>query len=156
MIKKKYVYNPFNGGKHLDSVIPNLEMFPEPIDAWWDPTAGLPVNPEIGDRYGSDATANGWTIDYIYEWNGTEWMETSPEEGWLLWELFGMILWFFFSGGWGEVGSGSYWSIEDNQTGLTGDKSGSFDLTTTGVVTAGDTGNAFIAKSGTKVVYDGT
>jgi hypothetical protein len=131
MIKKKYVHNPFNS-QHLDAVTPPFEWLAEPIDAWWDPTAGLPADPEVGDRYGSDATANGWTIDHIYEWNGTEWMETEPEEGWLMWELFGMILWFFFSGGWGEVGYDSYWSLWNDQTGITGDKTGSFNLTTTG------------------------
>ena len=79
-----------------------------PIVEWYDPTGGLPVAPEIGDRYGADATAEGWTIDYIYEWDGDEWVETEPEEGWMIWVLFELLFYVFFSGGWMEVGEGSY------------------------------------------------
>jgi len=53
-----------------------------------------------------------------------------------LWDLWDMIFWAFFSGGWMEVGSDSYWTLYTDQTLITGDKSGSFDLTTTGTVTA--------------------
>ena len=127
-----------------------------PVDDWWDPTGGLPEDPEVGDRYLAEDTGSGWTADYIYEWDGEEWVEEIPIDGWMIWILFELIFYVFFSGGWMEVGYYSYWSLWDNQTGIEGNKSGSFDLTTTGVVTAGDTGNAFIAKSGTKVVYDGT
>jgi hypothetical protein len=79
-----------------------------PIIEWYDPTGGLPVDPEVGDRYGADATAYGWTIDYIYEWDGEEWVESAPEDGWMLWALLDLIFWVFFSGGWMEIGSGSY------------------------------------------------
>ena len=27
----------------------------------------------IGDRYIAKVTANGWTANYIYEWNGATW-----------------------------------------------------------------------------------
>lgn len=72
----------------------------EPVLDWHDPTAGLPVAPTVGDRYISEATANGWTQDYIYEWDGSAWVESVPEEGWAVWDLFSLILWMFFSGGW--------------------------------------------------------
>jgi hypothetical protein len=122
-------WKPVRGDENLwYKKTPTFDWLAPPIDDWWDPTAGLPVDPDVGDRYGSDATANGWTIDYIYEWTGEEWVETAPEEGWMMWELFDMILWFFFSGGWGEVGSGSYWTVDTAQTGLTGDKTGQFNL----------------------------
>jgi hypothetical protein len=114
-----------------------------PIIEWYDPTGGLPGDghdpledpPEVGDRYGSDGDGSGWYDGYIYEWDGEEWVESEPEEGWMIWDLLEMILWFFFSGGWEEVGYDSYWSMWDDQTGLTGDKTGSFDLTTTGTIT---------------------
>jgi len=107
-----------------------------PIIDWWDPTGGLPVDPDIGDRYGSDGTAEGWEDGYVYEWDGDSWIETEPDEGVFVWELVGLILWVFFSGGWMEEGSGSYWLLDDAQTGITGDKSGSFDIATTGDITA--------------------
>jgi hypothetical protein len=108
-----------------------------PIIEWYDPVAegGLPPTPSVGDRYGADVSGYGWTEGYIYEWDGDSWVESEPEEGWMLWDLLEMILWFFFSGGWEEVGYDSYWSMWDAQTGLTGNKSGSFDLTTTGIGT---------------------
>ena len=109
-----------------------------PIIEWWDPAGGLPEDPTVGDRYGSDGTAEGWAEGYIYEWDGDEWVETEPEEGFMLWDLLGLIFWIFFSGGWMEEGEYSYWSLENNQVGITGNKSGSFDLTTTGRGTFGD------------------
>lgn len=134
----------------------NFDWLIPPIIDWYDPVAegGLPVAPEIGDRYGADSTGYGWTIDYIYEWDGVEWVESAPEEGWMLWDLLGLIFWVFFSGGWMEVGSDSFWSITENQMGLTGDKSGSFDLTTTGnveadaLVTTGGTSSDFVKGDG--------
>ncbi len=47
----------------------------------YDPTGGLPGSPSEGDRYISTATANGWTTNYIYEYNGASWDETIPNEG---------------------------------------------------------------------------
>jgi hypothetical protein len=83
-----------------------------PIIEWYDPTSGLPVDPEVGDRYGADATANGWTVDYIYEWDGDSWVESAPEEGWMLWDLFGLIMWVFFSGGWMEIGEDTFLKLD--------------------------------------------
>ena len=42
----------------------------EPVLDWYDPTGGLPVAPDVGDRYIADNTANGWTEDY-YAWRST-------------------------------------------------------------------------------------
>ena len=85
-----------------------------PIESWWDISEGLPVDPEVGDRYGSDGTDEelGWYDGYIYEWDGEEWVESIPVEGWMVWALFDMVLWFFFSGGWAEVGSDSYLRLD--------------------------------------------
>lgn len=74
-------------------------MLPPIID-FYDPTGGLPVAPTVGDRYISDATANGWTIDYVYEWDGVSWVETPPEEGFTIWSLLDLIFFVFFTGGW--------------------------------------------------------
>jgi len=77
-------------------------LFP-PVEDWHDPTGGLPEDPEVGDRYISEATAGGWTADYIYEWNGEEWIEFAPEEGWMVWMILEFMFYFFFSGGWVET-----------------------------------------------------
>ena len=112
-----------------DSEIEDIMWVLPPIIEWYDPTGGLPVDPDVGDRYGADETANGWTQDYIYEWDGTEWVEESPEEGWMIWDLLGLIFWVFFSGGWMEEGSLTYVPY----TGATTDVDlGVHDLTTTG------------------------
>lgn len=81
-----------------------------PIIEWYDPVAegGLPADPDVGDRYGCDGTGYGWTIDYIYEWDGSEWIESAPEEGWMLWCLFEMLFYIFFSGGWMVDGEYTY------------------------------------------------
>lgn len=52
-----------------------------PVIALYDPTGGLPLSPSFGDRYLSTATANGWTENYIYEWNGFQWDVTIPSNG---------------------------------------------------------------------------
>jgi hypothetical protein len=49
------------------------------IDAvtnFYDPTTALPSAPTTGDRYIASATGNGWTINRIYEYNGSGWDET--------------------------------------------------------------------------------
>lgn len=109
-----------------------------PCDDWWDPTGGLPPTPSVGDRYVADGSGSGWTEDYIYEWDGDSWIEEGPEEGWMFWMLAEYIYYVFIgSGGWVEEGYDSYWDIEEDQTGLTGDKTGTFNLTTTGILDVG-------------------
>ncbi|MCK5602316.1 hypothetical protein KAR91_10615 [Candidatus Pacearchaeota archaeon] len=41
----------------------------------FDPTGGLPAA-TVGDRYLATDTANGWTNDNIYEYDGASWIET--------------------------------------------------------------------------------
>lgn len=45
---------------------------------FFDPTAATPDTPALGDRYIAAATANGWTINRINEWNGGGWDENVP------------------------------------------------------------------------------
>jgi len=37
-----------------------------------------------GNRYIASATGGGWTIDHIYEWSGSAWIDTTPNEGYTL------------------------------------------------------------------------
>jgi hypothetical protein len=52
-----------------------------PVKGFYDPTPNLPVLPSAGDRYISLASANGWFIDYIYEYDGAVWQPTQPMNG---------------------------------------------------------------------------
>jgi hypothetical protein len=51
------------------------------INAFFDPTGGLPVAPVQYDRYISQATANGWIINNVYYWNGIAWAGELPATG---------------------------------------------------------------------------
>jgi hypothetical protein len=53
----------------------------DPVISIFDNTAATPVGPSTGDRYIALVTANGWTIDYIYEWNYNNWVATIPLTG---------------------------------------------------------------------------
>jgi hypothetical protein len=53
----------------------------EAVINYYDPTGGLPSSPSVDDRYISTATANGWTADYIYTWDGSSWSGFVPGEG---------------------------------------------------------------------------
>ncbi|MBN1130286.1 MAG: DUF2793 domain-containing protein [Chitinispirillaceae bacterium] len=53
----------------------------EPVIDIYDPTPGLPADPGEGDRYIASATANGWTDNNIYEWNGLAWVEVTALKG---------------------------------------------------------------------------
>lgn len=143
------IYGRRNGDWERFTLIP-------PIEEWWDPTGGLPVAPADGDRYVSDGTGNGWTDGYIYEWDDTAgvWVESVPEEGWMFWEIFGLIMWVFFSGGWMEIGSDSFVKLDQTipQT-MTGLSDGFLTLSG-GVITA-DT-NTYIIGSGINKITVGT
>ena len=133
-----------------------------PVYDWWDPTGGLPVAPADGDRYIADGSGSGWTDGYIYEWDDLAgvWIESdAPEDGWMFWMIAELLFFVFFSGGWMEVGSLSYWTVDTTQIGLTGNKttSGFIEAGTTGAGNVGFRSNAdIVLKSGQKLIFDGT
>lgn len=51
------------------------------VSDFFDPSSALPAGPTTGDRYIASATGNGWTENYIYEYNGATWDETIPTTG---------------------------------------------------------------------------
>jgi len=53
----------------------------KPVDGFFDPTLALPVWPNTWDRYISEATANGWIVQRIYEFNWLTWDETNGKWG---------------------------------------------------------------------------
>lgn len=51
------------------------------VVSFYDPTDGLPaiiVPDSIGYTYVATNTANSWTNNYLYTWDGTDWIETIP------------------------------------------------------------------------------
>ena len=65
---------------YVDTVATGLDFKASVLD-FFDPTGGLPAGPGLGDRYISLATANGWTINEIYQYNGATWDLDTIEEG---------------------------------------------------------------------------
>lgn len=127
-----------------DGAWERITLIPPVVD-WWDPTGGLPVDPEDGDRYASDGTAEGWTEGYIYEWDDLagEWVEVEPEEGYMFWMLAELLFYVFFSGGWMEMGEFSYLKLDQTTPQHVINGAPQFD-------------EGVVIKSGKKVVYDGT
>jgi hypothetical protein len=58
----------------------------ETVNAFFNPTNGLPANPVLFDRYVATANGNGWIQHRLYEWDGTQWTETIPVEGYEVWD----------------------------------------------------------------------
>ena len=69
---------------YVDAVAQGVDWQKSVLDRY-DPTTATPSSPVAGDRYISTATANGWTADHIYEWNGSAWINTTPNEGFAVW-----------------------------------------------------------------------
>jgi hypothetical protein len=69
---------------YVDAVAQGIDWQDSVLDRF-DPTSALPVGPNQGDRYIATATANGWTIHNIYEYEGSTWEETVPNEGFAAW-----------------------------------------------------------------------
>jgi hypothetical protein len=62
---------------YVDSVSQGM-VWLEPVIEFYDPTTALPISPAVNDRYIALLTGNGWTINNIYTWSGTEWTEYVP------------------------------------------------------------------------------
>lgn len=82
-----------DSGKHADCgahstrdfAVTVTEEHEGSVKSRYDPTGGLPGDPATGDSYICTATANGWTIHYIYLHNGSAWEEEIPHEGQECW-----------------------------------------------------------------------
>lgn len=129
--------------------ITNNSTLRPPVIDWYDPSAGLPVAPTVGDRYISDGSGSGWTDGYIYEWDGTTWVEEEPDEGWMVWMLLELIFYVFFSGGWMEAGEFTFVKLDQTipqtftggalvGTGLINVTAGQIGLDTKAYIEAGD------------------
>lgn len=73
------VFKFYNGNTWRNS--PDTTSWQPAIAEFYDPTPGLPPGAAEGERYIASATANGWTIDYIYEYRASVWAEIVPTLG---------------------------------------------------------------------------
>ena len=106
LVTKDYVDGLASGVDWQDSV---LDRF--------DPTSGLPGSPSTGDRYIATATANGWTADNIYEYNGSTWDETAVSEGMASWVEDEDVVYIYNGSAWVKFGSTT---THNNLSGLQG------------------------------------
>jgi hypothetical protein len=67
----------------LDFVGVTLRARPANVNAFFDPTTGLPVLPANKDKYIASATGSGWTIHNEYEYDDTAliWNQFVPTKG---------------------------------------------------------------------------
>jgi len=78
------------------------------IEDFHDPTGGLPVPSVVGEQYIATATANGWTENYLYSWNGATWDETVPASGDRVYDKATGTVWIFDSTAWDELSALSF------------------------------------------------
>lgn len=70
----------FNGSGEIQ-IAPSWQHWLPPVLDFFDNTIALPVGPAAGDRHIAGTTANGWTVNRIYEWSGLAWIEYTPVTG---------------------------------------------------------------------------
>ena len=124
----------------MNSAIAGLR-WDDSVDSIFDNTSGLPIAPGNGDRYIAQVTANGWTVNNIYEWTTqpNQWVEFLAEAGMTV-SVYSLDSNYTFNGtNWVEFGS----TISHNNTsGLQGGTVGEYfhltsaELTKLGYLTA--------------------
>lgn len=78
----------------------------DPVREFFNPVGTLPSEPNTGDRYIASSTANGWTKDHVYEWDGSAWDETAPVSGNALYAEDEGADYFYGGSGWSATPSG--------------------------------------------------
>ena len=117
-VRKDYVDGLIQGVNWLESVLDFIDF-----------TTSEPGSPSIGDRYintvtgTSSGTAQSVTIDYIYEWNGLDWSETAPEEGYAAWVEDEDVVYLYNGTSWVKFGSTV---THNNTSGLQGGTTNQF------------------------------
>ncbi len=69
--------NEGTGGAKLPKI--NIYLYPDAPG--YDPTPGLPASPSTGNIWIATATANGWTNNHIYRYNGSAWEDITSGDG---------------------------------------------------------------------------
>jgi len=78
----------------------------DPVTEFFDPVGTTPATPQTGDRYVALSTANGWTKDNVYEWDGSSWAETVPVAGNALFSGDESADYFYDGSGWSVTPTG--------------------------------------------------
>jgi hypothetical protein len=91
---------------YVDLAIQGLD-WQQSVSDFWSPSAGLPTTSglPVPTRYIANDSGNGWTTNYLYEWNGTSWDETVPNDGFSAWFEDDDILYVFNGTDWVRFGS---------------------------------------------------
>ena len=77
----------------------------------FDPTAATPAGPSDWDAYIATATANGWTINNCYVWDGSAWQEVVSTEGLSVFVADEDLIYVFDGAAWGvlqAMGAGAH------------------------------------------------
>ncbi|ETR69197.1 MAG: hypothetical protein OMM_09812, partial [Candidatus Magnetoglobus multicellularis str. Araruama] len=69
---------------YVDSIAQGIEWQKGVIDMI-DPNLHFPQRPVTGDRYIASNDGNGWQASFIYEWDGSQWIQTIPDNGIAVW-----------------------------------------------------------------------
>jgi len=86
---------------YVDSAVQGLDWQVSVLDRT---TNALAVQ-SAGNRYISTETSGGWTINYVYEWNGSSWDEVAASEGMAAWVEDEDVLYTFNGTAWVKFGS---------------------------------------------------
>lgn len=73
------------------------QRMPHVITSFYDFGSGAPGAPTAGQSYVSSTTGGGYTADYIYTYDGTDWRETAPGMGDKVFDRSAGILWEYLS-----------------------------------------------------------
>lgn len=90
--------------QYVDGLVQGVD-WQDSVLSIYDPTSGVPTASGVGDRYIASATANGWTDNNIYEWDGTQWVETVSNEGFASWVEDEDIQYVYNGTDWVKLGS---------------------------------------------------
>jgi len=106
---------------YVDLLVQGID-WQESIINFWTPSTGLPVAPVTGDRYVASDSGNGWTANYVYTYDGTEWVATVPNEGFSVWVEANDGAYVFNGTSWVRFGSTMSHNVMSNIQGGTTDE----------------------------------
>jgi hypothetical protein len=97
----------------------NAIVWKNPVIDFFNPTSALPVTPATGDRYIASATANDWTINNIYEYDGSDWVETVATIGLAVYETTDTNIYIYSGSAWVAVNRAQLFTTSTNNGTLT-------------------------------------
>lgn len=89
---------------YVDLLLQGLD-WQDSVQDWWDADSGLPPSPNEGDRYIATSSGNGWGLNNVYDYDGSQWDEIVPNEGFTTWVENEDALYLFNGTDWVRFGS---------------------------------------------------